>query len=91
VCCERLCTLIWNEGVGPDIVALELELGPLDRAYVEQEVLTEWGPPEHARALLDQGFGPALERIRRGKVSASGVNLFQCRACGRLYLASCGR
>lgn len=89
VCCERLSTLIWNEGVGPSIPEIEAAVGPLDRAYLEQEVLTEWGPPEHAPALLEQGFGPTLERIRRGKLDKSGVNLFQCRSCGRLYLASC--
>jgi hypothetical protein len=98
VCCQRLSTLIWNEGMGPSLAELEAA-GPLDRAYLEEEIRTGWGSPEAVAQGLREGYGPALRALRSkpgffallfGAVAGGdGINVFQCRTCGRLYVGSC--
>ena len=90
VCCDRLATLIHDQGTGCKVNEIEAQTGPLDRAYLEQEVRNDWctrTAAELEQALL-LGYRDELECIRR-QGAADGVIFHQCRACGRVYVGSC--
>ena len=82
VCCERLATLVLTEGVeaGPLTVrALEALAGQtLDAAWLEGEEGTS-----------AETYGPALKTLRESETGHDGINVFQWRHCGRIYLGSC--
>jgi hypothetical protein len=83
VCCDRLATLL-----DQDFREIERVTGPLDRAFLEQEIREDW-PADSLAQNLAQGFGPILADARaRGLGRVDGVNVLQCRGCGRVYLGS---
>jgi hypothetical protein len=89
VCCSRLATLFWDQGAGPSFEEIERETGPLDRAYLEGELRQSSKPLEEARRLLEPGYQETLGTIREKRHGGDGILLFQCRACFRVYVASC--
>lgn len=89
VCCERLATLISAQGGKEVLDAIESQAGPLDRAFLDAE-LRSWGGPEaDVDAFRRVGWSDVLAGIRRGEHTGQGVNIFHCRACERVYVASC--
>ncbi|MEZ4270279.1 MAG: hypothetical protein R3C68_02215 [Myxococcota bacterium] len=90
ICCGRLGTLISRQGGRKQLAHIESIAGPLDQAYLEREI-DDWGGPEtDTQTLKDKGWSDVLAGIRRGEHSGQGVNIFQCRGCGRVYVASSG-
>jgi hypothetical protein len=90
ICCDRVASLIHEQGVGQDIVEIESHTGPLDRAFVEAEVHEDWCPRDavELREYLLVGYRDILEDARRDG-GTDGLILHQCRACGRVYVGSC--
>ena len=89
-CCQRPATLVNSQGRGRVLNAIEARAGSLDRAYIEREIREGWGARtrEELTDLLDKGFAVQLREMRR-RGAADGVNIFHCRACGKVYVASC--
>ncbi len=88
VCCDRLGTLISCQQ--NDLVAeIEASAGPLDRAFLCEELNSWGGPNADVESFRDAGWSEVLGRMRSGAHSGMGINIFQCRACGRIYVASC--
>jgi len=88
-CCQRLATLVFRQGKGTPLVTLEAQ-GPLDQAYLEGELST-WGGAAADRArLLATGWREVLAMMRAGSHHGQGIHIYQCRACGRVYVASSG-
>lgn len=88
MCCGRLATLINQEGHGRTIANIESETGPLDLAFMEMEIWHDWAPLD--QAALDSAFASGYgELFRELEGSSQGVLIFQCRACGRIYVGSC--
>ena len=69
-----------------DVAYLEALVGPLSRAFLEGE-RDGWGPDATLEELHHR-FEEQLSWMREDGV-ADGTNIFQCRACGRVYVASC--
>jgi hypothetical protein len=86
VCCNRLATLFWDQGSGPLLQEIESSTGPLDKAYLEGETRTS---PATARREYELALAKVLASIRLGHPKFDGILLFQCRACWRVYVASC--
>lgn len=88
MCCGRLATLINQEGYGRTIASIEAETGPLDLAFMEMEIWHDWAPLD--QDALDSAFASGYgELFRELEGSSQGVLVFQCRACGRIYVGSC--
>jgi hypothetical protein len=88
-CCERLATLIACQDGGERLAEIEASAGPLDRAFLDGE-LDGWGGPGADRAALErQGWSAVLAGMRDGTHTGQGIAIYCCRACGRVYVASC--
>lgn len=90
MCCGRLATVINEQGLGRSLASIEAETGSLDLAFMEMEIWHDWCPRnegEIARAW-QTGYREFLEKARKGD-AFGGTLLFQCRACGRVYVSSC--
>lgn len=62
--------------------------GPLDLAFMEMEIWHDWAPLD--QDALDSAFASGYgELFRELEGSSQGVLIFQCRACGRIYVGSC--
>lgn len=90
VCCSRLTTLI-----GPtkemEVRELEALVGPLDLAVIEADNASTF--PNRDPAAIDHTirhgpWGETLAKMRIGKHGGDGINFFQCRSCGRIYVAA---
>jgi len=88
-CCERLATVIACQGGRAELAAIEGASGPLDRAYLDGELDTWGGPGADRSAFKAQGWGAVLAGMREGTHSGEGISIYCCRACGRVYVASC--
>lgn len=90
MCCGRLATLINQEGHGRSIGSIEAETGPLDLAFMEMEIWHDWSPrnQEELDAAFAVGYRDLFKELGRDG-ALQGVLLFQCRACGRIYVGSC--
>jgi len=88
VCCDRLGTLISCQQ-NDALAGIEQVAGPLDRAFLAEELNSWGGPNADVSSFRDHGWREVLSRMRTGAHSGMGINIFQCRACGRLYVASC--
>ena len=89
LCCAALAMLIWRQGGRKDLLAIEARCGALDMAFLEGE-LASWGGSGSNDEFQEHGWHDILELMRRGDHSGEGMNIFQCRGCARLYVASCG-
>ena len=90
MCCGRLATLVNQEGYGRSIGSIEAETGSLDLAFMEMEIWHDWSPRDQEE--LDLAFATGYEDLFKelGRDDAlQGILLFQCRACGRIYVGSC--
>lgn len=90
MCCGRLSTLISEEGSGRSLASIEAETGPLDLAFMEMEIWHDWSPrnEQAVEEVWQTGYQDLLAEGRKDGV-LGGVLLFQCRACGRVYVGSC--
>ena len=88
-CCNRLATLISWQGGAADLTRIEQEAGPLDQAFLAEEFASWGGGAEEQERFYQAGWSEVLAMMRSGRHSGQGVNIFQCRACGRIYVASC--
>jgi hypothetical protein len=88
ICCERLTALVHEQGTGVDINELESQIGPLDHAYIQEELIEGQDKPRVIQSLLSAGYRDSLA-IARQQSGADGLLLHQCRACGRVYVGSC--
>lgn len=90
MCCGRLSTLINEEGGGRSLASIEAETGPLDLAFMEMEVWHDWSPrnEQDVEKVWQTGYQEILGEARKDD-ALGGVLLFQCRACGRVYVGSC--
>jgi hypothetical protein len=82
-CCGRLSTLIRESPDAEMLGAVEKETGPLDDALLAAETGASGVLRREHTAY--QGWVETLALIRHGKHFGDGINLFQCRACGRVY------
>lgn len=89
VCCSRLATLINHDGDGVELEKIESETGPLDRAFLAQDLRSNWDcrSDEQLADTMRRGYGESLEQLREGGVE--GLVIFQCRSCGRVYVGGC--
>jgi len=88
-CCERLATLLSCQGKGDSLNEIEAMAGSLDRAFLEGEINRWGGPSSDREALRATGWRGVLGELRMGVHSGTGINIFQCRACGAVFVASC--
>lgn len=91
MCCGRLATLINERGDGRSLESIEAEAGaPLDLAFMEMEIWHDWTPEsqESIDEIFRTGYGEMLAELRKEGMTDS-VLIFQCRACGRVYVGSC--
>jgi len=89
VCCEQLGVLIHSQGHGISLAQLESECGPLDQAFLENELKTWGGPGADLQTYFNQGWSEILTQIREGTHSGQGLNFYRCQACHRVYISSC--
>lgn len=91
VCCEALATLINAEGAGRTLADIEAAAGPLDKSHLEADLTEDWTPksPQHLAEVVQTGYREELALMRRDSGLGDGFNVFQCRRCGRVYIASC--
>jgi len=89
ICCERLACLISAQGGRESLVGIESFAGPLDRAFLSREFDSWGGPGADREAFRRAGWTDILQSIRDGDHSGQAINIFQCRSCGRIYVASC--
>ena len=90
MCCGRLATLINEQGAGRSLASIEAETGPLDLAYMEMEIWHDWCPRnlKEVEQAWQTGWQEALKPVRECEAFGGGL-LFQCHACGRIYVGSC--
>ena len=89
ICCDRLTTLLFEQNCGIDILDLEASVGSLENAFLENMYFAEVEQSDPgARKAVDVAIKEDLDRLRRWGAT-DGVLLFQCRACGGLYLSAC--
>ncbi len=91
VCCESLATLINAEGAGRTLADIEAAAGPLDTSHLEANLTEDWTPtsPQQLAEVVQAGYREELALMRRDGGLGDGFNVFQCRRCGRVYIASC--
>lgn len=89
VCCNRLATLINHDGDGVPLDRIECETGPLEHAFLAQDLRSNWDcrTDEQLADAMSSGYGESLRALREGAVE--GLVIFQCRSCGRIYVAAC--
>lgn len=91
ICCGVLATLINAEGAGETLAAIEATAGSLDTSHLEGRPL-RGVDTRHSRQLAEvvqAGYREELAMMRRNGDLGDGFNVFQCRCCGRVYIASC--
>ena len=89
ICCSQLAVLLSSQGKGISLKDLESENGPLDQAFLENELKTWGGPKAKLEEYFSQGWSGILAEIREGAHSGQGINIFRCENCKRLYIGSC--
>jgi hypothetical protein len=89
VCCNTLGTLINSQGRGIPLATVEARVGPLDQAYLENELAGWGGAGADPASYFKRGWSEVLEGIRGGSHTGQGINLFQCTRCERHFVASC--
>jgi len=91
VCCEALATLINTEGAGHTLADIEAAAGPLDSSHLEADLTEDWTPnsPQHLAEVVQAGYREEIALMRHDGGLGDGFNVFQCRRCGRVYIASC--
>jgi hypothetical protein len=85
VCCERLTTLVMDQGGGMALEQLEAAAGPLDDALTDAARGYHQDGPKAARV----DWAKALDGVRSGRHGGDGLVVFHCRVCGRLYGSWC--
>jgi hypothetical protein len=90
MCCDRLATLINHQGDGVLLDAIEAEAGPLDRAFLIQDLRSNWNCKTEAHLVdaMSRGYADLLKALREDGV-VEGLVIFQCRSCGRFYVGGC--
>ena len=89
ICCSRLSTLLFEQNCGIDILDLEASVGCLDDAYLEGVYCSGLDPSDPgARKAVNVAVGQDLDHLRRWGAT-DGVLVFQCRACGGVFLSAC--
>lgn len=88
ICCGRLATLIHEQGTGANINEVEAHAGPLDHAYIEEDLIEGEDKPKVIEGLLAAGYSDSLA-VAREQNGTDGLLLHQCRACGRVYVGAC--
>lgn len=90
LCCGRLATLINHQGDGLPIEQIEVQTGPLDRAFLVGDLRSNWGckSEDELADAMKRGYGESLSELREDGMS-EGLVIFQCRACGRVYVGGC--
>jgi hypothetical protein len=86
VCCERLTTLISENG-SLDLAALESASGSLN--FVLTEAHLPSGSSNEQRFAREGAWVRTLAEMRAGEHAGDGTALFECRDCGRIYGAYC--
>lgn len=89
LCCERLATLISAQGDADALADIEARAGSLDLAHLEMEMSAWGGKRPGAQQEAAAGWAGILGCIRTGEHSGEGINVFQCRDCGRLFVGTC--
>ena len=89
VCCSQLGVLLHSQGKGIPLSELESENGPLDQAFLENELRTWGGPQAEVEGYFAKGWTDILMQIRAGTHSGQGINFFRCDNCKRIYIGSC--
>lgn len=91
VCCEALATLINTEGAGHTLADIEAAAGLLDGSHLEADLTEDWIPnsPQHLAEVVQAGYREEIALMRHDGGLGDGFNVFQCRRCGRVYIASC--
>jgi len=91
ICCSTLTTLINSQGAGEALDAIEATAGPLDTSHLEADLSEDWTPksPQHLAEVVQIGYREEIALMRRDGGLGDGFNVFQCRRCGRVYIASC--
>ncbi len=89
VCCNTLGTLVNSQGRGTPLTTLEAQAGPLDQAYLENELAGWGGAGADPTPYFERGWSEILEGIRERSHTGQGINLFRCARCDRHYVASC--
>ncbi len=89
ICCSELSVLVYSQGKGISLHHLESEHGPLDQAFLENELKTWGGPKAKLEEYFVEGWSSILAQIRAGTHSGQGINFFRCENCNRLYIGSC--
>ena len=90
ICCDQLTTLVNHQGEGTPLEQIETETGALDHAFLVEDLRQNWNcktGPELAEAMR-RGYGESLKCLREDGV-AEGIAVYQCRACGRVYVGGC--
>lgn len=90
MCCDRLATLINHQGDGVPLEAIEAETGPLDHAFLVQDLRSNWNCRTEAdlAEAMRGGYAEPLKSLREDGV-VEGLVIFQCRSCGRVYVGGC--
>lgn len=88
ICCDHLATLIHEQGAGAGVNDLEGHTGPLDHAFIEEDLIEGETDPRIIRNDLSAGYRDTLATARR-LGTADGLLLHQCRTCGRVYVGAC--
>jgi hypothetical protein len=87
---HRLATLINHQGDGVELEKIEAETGPLDRAFLIQDLRSNWNCRSDADSQMRCVAGtqnPSSSCDEDGVVE--GLVIFQCRSCGRVYVGGC--
>jgi hypothetical protein len=91
ICCGVLATLINAEGAGEAVASIEATAGSLDRSHLTADLSEDWTPDsgQQLAEVVEGGYREELALMRRDGELGDGFNVFQCRCCGRVYIASC--
>lgn len=87
VCCKRLTTLVNSQGEGIQLEELN-PTGPLEKSYLESQFKYTMQVSRTSREEFEAVLHKALDELRQTGF-IDGLNVFECRVCGRKYLASC--
>lgn len=90
MCCGRLATLINHQGDGLPIERIEAQTGPLDRAFFVGDLRSNWNckTEDELAGARERGYAENLSALRENG-TVEGLVIFQCRACGRVYVGGC--
>lgn len=90
ICCGRLATLVNHQGDGVPLEEIEGETGPLDGGFLMGPTSRHSGGKNDAQLadVMRRSYHESLSELREHGV-AEGLVIFQCRACGRVYVGGC--